>query len=286
MSHEAGVRGTVSAGSTVVAAARHGPAPPTEAADALWPPDGSTAEWLDAAADSAAEHIALDEVLLDAAHEGETPRPVVRCWELSRPAVVVGSSSRVTDEVDHDACTRAGVEIVRRPSGGLTVVLGPGCLAWTVVIPCPGGPPPVERIHRGILQPLAAALGIRLGDGRRVERLGTCDLALLDGSGPRKVGGNALRIRSRAILYHGTLLHGLDLDLVARLLKHPPREPDYRARRDHRSFLTQLPLDRAALERAVREAFPCATTRHDWPADRVSRLVATRYGATEWTHRH
>lgn len=286
MSHEVGVRGGASAGSTAAAAVGHGTAPPTDAADALWPPGGPTAEWLDAAADSAAEHIAIDEVLLDAAHDGDLPRAVVRCWELSRPAVVVGSSSRVADEIDRDACARAGVEIVRRPSGGLTVVLGPGCLAWTVVIPCPGGPPPVERIHRGMLAPLAAALGSRLGDGRRVERLGTCDLALLDGSGPRKVGGNALRIRSRAILYHGTLLHGLDLDLVARLLKHPPREPDYRAHRDHRSFLTHLPLDRTALERAVREAFPCATTRHHWPAERVPQLVATRYGATEWTHRH
>ena len=41
----------------------------------------------------------------------------------------------IDEEVDRDACRREGVRILRRPSGGLTVVLGPGCLMWSVIAP-------------------------------------------------------------------------------------------------------------------------------------------------------
>ena len=42
------------------------------------------------------------------------------------------------------------------------------------------------------------------------------------------------------LLLHGTLLHSLDLEMVEACLLHPPREPDYRARRSHRDFITTL----------------------------------------------
>jgi lipoate-protein ligase A len=243
------------------------------------------ADWLMAGPPTVAEQLALDEALLEEAHEGLFARPVVRCWMAAKPTVVVGSSSHVDQEVDREACAVAGVDILRRPSGGLTVLLGPGCLMWSVIIPCPAGPPPVEQIHRGLLDPLALAINLRLPAGQRVERLGTCDLTLVTGTNQRKIGGNALRIRRCGLLYHGTLLHGLDLALVGHVLRHPPREPDYRGRRPHAAFLTQLPLGRAVLEEAVRDAFGATGHRDQWPIERVGRLVGERYSSTSWTER-
>jgi lipoate-protein ligase A len=106
-----------------------------------------------------------------------------------------------------------------------------------------------------------------------------------DAGGERKVSGNALRVRRGAVLYHGTLLDEFDLDLVSRLLRHPPREPDYRAGRDHASFLANLALGRTALDEAVRQAFMVRESLAAWPADRMAALVRDRYETVAWTER-
>jgi len=240
------------------------------------------AAWLGTAPVTVAENLALDEILLDAAQAGRLAEPVVRTWVAAEPAVVLGSSSRVADEIDVAGCEAAGATILRRPSGGLTVLLGPGCLVWSVITPHPAAVPPLDVLHAATLEPLAAALREA---GRPVERRGTSDLAVVNEGRARKVSGNALRVRRSAVLYHGTLLDSFDLDLVTRVLRHPPREPDYRAGRRHGDFLANLGLGRQALDEAVRRAFRAERAAGDWPRDRVAALAADRYANPDWTHR-
>lgn len=240
------------------------------------------ARWLDVEMPSVAENLALDEALLAEAHDGLLAGLVVRTWMAREPAVVLGSSSHVSQEVDLAACDAEGVAVVRRPSGGLTVVVGPGCLMWTVVATWPGPAPAIDSVHAAVLDPLVAALRAA---GRPVVRRGSSDLAIDTSGELRKVSGNALRVRRQAVLYHGTLLDSFDLGLVSRVLRHPPREPEYRSGRDHGSFLANLGLGRGPLEAAVREAFAAVEQRHDWPQDRVAELVRDRYHDIAWTHR-
>jgi lipoate-protein ligase A len=242
----------------------------------------------DFAAEDVTEALALDEALLEEAHDGVRIEPVVRTWMAQRPFVVVGSSSRVEEEVAVAACRSDGVPILRRPSGGATVILGPGCLMWSVVTPHPAGVPAVERIHAAMLDPLVWEFHLL---GMAVSRQGTSDLVLA-AEGPsggqhgfRKVSGNALRVRRHGVLYHGTLLDDFDIPLAERLLRHPPREPAYRARRPHGAFLANLGLGRARLEELVRRAFGTSAHRRDVPWERVERLVRERYGDATWTHR-
>ena len=242
----------------------------------------AAATWLDVDLGDAAANLALDEAILEAANEGGLAGPVVRTWMAAEPTVVLGSSSRIAEEVDLEACAAAGARLVRRPSGGLTVLLGPGCLMWSVVAPHPGGAPAIEAVHAAMLEPLATALRAA---GRHVERRGTSDLALVDGRSERKVSGNALRVRRAAVLYHGTLLDAFDLDAVSRLLRHPPREPGYRAGRPHATFLANLGLGRASLAGIVRAAFAADAAAAEWPRERAAALVAERYAQSDWTHR-
>lgn len=229
------------------------------------------------------EQLALDEALLEEAHAGRLTAPVVRTWMAAEPTVVVGSSSRIDEEVYREAARRAAARIVRRPSGGLTVVLGPGCVMWSVVAPLPAEwSPPIARLHAALLDPLAGAL---VAAGRPVVRRGSSDLALRDDGGERKVSGNALRVRRGAVLYHGTLLDDFDLGLVSLLLRHPPREPEYREGRDHAAFLANLSLGRATIDAAVRRAFAADEPQADWPAGRVAALARERYESVAWTER-
>jgi lipoate-protein ligase A len=56
-------------------------------------------------------------------------------YEIDRSALVLGSAQR-DDVVDHEACEAAGVDVVRRRSGGGVVLLVPGETLWLdVVVP-------------------------------------------------------------------------------------------------------------------------------------------------------
>jgi lipoate---protein ligase len=241
------------------------------------------AVWLNVDLPSPAGQLALDEALLEEAHEETVSEVVVRVWMAAEPVVVLGSSSCVDEEVDRAVCAERGVGILRRPSGGATVVLGPGCLMWSVITPHPEATPPIEQIHAAMLDPLAEALSKQTD--LPVVRRGLSDLAIQSDDGERKVSGNALRVKRHGVLYHGTLLDSLNLDLVSGVLRHPPREPDYRGRRPHGAFLANLGLGRERLAAAVREAFGAAESRLAWPEAAVARLVRERYADPAWIYR-
>ena len=70
-------------------------------------------------------------------HALALPDPVeLQVWvfDVERPALVVGSAQRVEEVVDVEACAAAGVEVVRRRSGGGAVLLEPGAITWFDVI--------------------------------------------------------------------------------------------------------------------------------------------------------
>lgn len=241
------------------------------------------AVWLNVTMPCVEAHLALDEALLAEAHEGRCTTRVVRTWMADEHVVVLGSSCCIEEEVDLDACAARGIRVLRRPSGGGTVLLGPGCLMWSVIEHHPVAAPAIERIHEAMLSPLAGVLAEVLS--RPVARRGLSDLTILREDVPHKFSGTALRVRRHGVLYHGTLLDAFDIDLAARVLRHPPREPDYRARRPHADFLANLGIGRRRLEEAVRAAFGAAASRTDWPQAAVAALQRNRYSDDAWTHR-
>src|SRR5829696_720748 len=106
-----------------------------------------------------AANVALDEALLEAAVDGELPGEVLRLWEPRQFSVVLGRSSAL-GEVHQAACLADEVAVLRRPSGGATVVTGPGCLMYAVVLDLERRPElrGVDRAHQSVLSRMAAAL--------------------------------------------------------------------------------------------------------------------------------
>ena len=227
---------------------------------------------------TAAENLALDEALLDEAEAGIREREVLRLWELPRPAVVLGRSSRLAEEVDAKSCASQGIEIVRRSSGGAAILSGPGCLMYSLLLSCRDRPAlrHVDQAHAFVLGRLADALSRRFVDA---SPSGTSDLAI----GGRKFSGNSLRLKRDWCLYHGTLLYAFDLCRIGSVLKTPPRQPAYRQGRSHDEFLINLPLEPRVVTEAAREAFGAFQAVSGWPWEAVARLVRERYGREEWT---
>jgi lipoate-protein ligase A len=137
----------------------------------------------------------------------------------------------------------------------------------------------IEAAHCFVLSQMRAALR-KLGHA--VEIAGISDLALLG----RKVSGNSLRCKRDALLYHGTLLYQCPIDLLARCLRSPPRQPDYRQHRSHDEFLANLGGDREGIERAIVEVWRPEVQLDEWPQAAVAQLVRERYSQHEWNFRH
>ena len=134
-------------------------------------------QFLDLTLPTMAENLALDEALLDEAEASHQPRETLRLWEANTRAVVLGRSSRRAQEVNEAACLRNEVEVLRRSSGGLSIVTGPGCLMYAVVLNCLLRPElkSVPLAHQFVLGRLAAALNATTGHRRRHERFGAGD---------------------------------------------------------------------------------------------------------------
>jgi lipoate-protein ligase A len=175
----------------------------------------------------------------------------LRFWWGGPPAVVMGSSERPEQVVDAEACARLGVDVLKRSTGGGSVLQTGGVLNYSLITPAPVSLDPKPGFRQGIdlICAILAAFGVV---GRPA---GTSDVAV----GDRKISGNAQARRWKAVLVHGTLLVDFDHDLADAVLKHPPREPAYRRERNHRDFLVTLRslgvnADRSAIERAALNA--------------------------------
>jgi lipoate-protein ligase A len=222
------------------------------------------------------ENLALDEALLIECEE--TSVEALRFWESPVHFVVLGVAGKVAADVREEECARAGVPILRRASGGGTVLQGPGCLNFSLALSLEARPDlhDLGRSYCVILERTARSLGI---DGLAHE--GTSDIARAG----MKVSGNAQKRGRRALLHHGTVLHGFDLGLAERCLAEPEKQPAYRARRPHREFLENIPLSREEIAARIARAWEA---RPESPPRRIpslDRLIAERYGNPEWTRR-
>ena len=181
-------------------------------------------------APNVAENLALDESMARTAFS--TGRRLVRFWWGGPPAVVMGSSERVEQSVNSDACAELGVVVLKRCTGGGTVLQTSGVLNYSLITPAPDRLDLMAGFRQGT--DLICALLDAFGIAGVVE--GTSDVAVAG----RKISGNAQARRWRSLLVHGTLLVDFDFDLAEKVLLHPLREPEYRRARRHRDFLVTL----------------------------------------------
>lgn len=235
---------------------------------------------LDLTLESAEANLALDEVLLERC-EQDPSAECLRFWQPTEYFIVLGYSNKVSSHVALEACRRARVPVLRRPSGGGTVLQGPGCLNYSLVLRTDVRPQlgSIVSANGSILQRQRRALEDATGLDVRIE--GVTDLAV-DG---RKVCGNAQRRRLRSLLFHGSILAGLDPGKVQAFLAEPPLQPEYRRERRHVDFLRNLETPAEVLKRRIALAWEAREPGPTPDAEAVRRLVESRYSREDWNFR-
>lgn len=228
-------------------------------------------DYLDWTLPTPEENLVCEEVLLDACER--TGREVLRFWELPQPCVVAGYGNRGFEDVDLEACRQMDIPVLARHSGGGTVLLGHGSLNYALVLTRTEQGPleDIRSTNTFIMERLRRVMSRILGGAVTVE--GHSDLALSD----RKFSGNAQYRRRGAVLFHGTLMLDADIGLIDRVLRMPPRAPDYRRERGHREFLTNIGCQSREVKDALREEFQAGFTSSGPDAEEIRRLAAERF---------
>lgn len=233
--------------------------------------------YLDISYPSPQENLACDEFLLDAAEAGRGPE-ILRFWDPSCLFAVLGYSNEAGRELHLETCRSDGVPVLRRSSGGGTVLQGPGCLNYSLILNSEKRPgmKNITLSNRTVLEKHRQALSPLVEEEIRIQ--GLSDLTL----GSRKISGNAQRRRKTFLLFHGTLLLDFNIPLIARYLAMPSREPDYRQHRDHENFLTNLPLNRDTVTKALKKIWMAAEAFPPPRPEELRDLIRDRYSSDAW----
>lgn len=166
--------------------------------------------------------MAIDEALLARAIEGGRREAIVRIYRWDSPALSVGAHMHVPEAV-RMRCRRAGIEVVRRITGG-GAVLHSGDLTYSVV--APHGGRGVMQTYRWVAGGLIRALDV-LGLSARVARRSGPAGALACFAAPtgadievggRKICGSAQVRRDAWFLQHGSIPIGDVRSQTAQLL--------------------------------------------------------------------
>lgn len=145
----------------------------------------------------------------------------------SSPAIVMGISGDPKLLINQNVQEVNSLPVIRRFSGGGTVVVDENTLFVTFIcnqreIQIPSYPEPVLRWTESFYKPL-------FGEKFRIQEN---DYAL----GHKKIGGNAQYFRKGRWLHHSSLLWDYDKKKMESLLM-PPKMPKYRESRSHGDFL-------------------------------------------------
>jgi lipoate-protein ligase A len=234
-------------------------------------------KYLDLTFADPASNLACDEALLELC-EGNDEDGFLRFWEPRQYFVVVGYANKVAWEVNVSACQARGIPILRRFSGGGTVLQGPGCLNYALAL---------KHGRLDIPADLIASYGFVLERHRKyleahcskaIQIEGVSDLAI----NGWKFSGNAQHRRRSCVLFHGTFLLGFDLSLMAKYLRMPSRQPAYRQGRSHEAFVCNLSVAPETVRKVLKRAWEAEATTDAVPLDRIKGLLRERYARREW----
>lgn len=173
----------------------------------------------------------FDNLLIEKARSEKKTQ--VSIYKIPETIVVLGKSSKIDIELNYPAVLEKQIDIYRRAGGGCSVVIDPGNLIISVVIPVPGittAKKYFRLMNDWIIE------GLEKAGVRGVEKAGSSDLAIEN----YKISGSCIYGTKDYIYFSSSLLVSAEIDEIGELLKYPPREPQYRAGRSHKDFVTNI----------------------------------------------
>jgi lipoate-protein ligase A len=199
-------------------------------------------------------NMGLDEAVLESVSSGLQP-PTLRLYGWKPKAISLGYFQGAKEELDIEACSDHGVDIVRRITGG-GAVFHDSELTYSIVIPeshslaYPSILDSYSLLCMGIIEGLAS-IGVR-------SSFAPINDIVHEG---KKISGNAQTRKKHCILQHGTILIDVDVEQMFSLLKVPKEKAAGKLIADVKARVTSLAAilgtkpDFGALSKAIAEGF-------------------------------
>lgn len=254
-------------------------------------------------------NMAVDEAILEAVYEGDSP-PTLRlyAWE---PACLSLGHAQPYSEVDAEALTENGWDVVRRPTGG-RAILHVDELTYAVI--APEDEPRVKggvlesylRLSEALLESLKIlGLSPQAQEKRQSEKKGEPNPVCFEVPSNyeitvngKKLIGSAQARRKTGILQHGALpLYG-DLTRIITALQFPNSESKSTAKSRLLAHATTVekelgfPISWGQANQAFKRAFQGTLNLVLEPSEltaieeeRAEELLKTKYGHPSWTER-
>lgn len=233
-------------------------------------------KYLDLSLKTPEENIAYDEALLHFC-EKESSLEVLRVWEADSFFSVLGQGNSAHKELLLEKCKANDIKVLRRVSGGGTILQFPGCLNYALVLRIDHWPEQsIPQLNFYPLQVIQTALTATLGLSVQIQ--GHTDLTL----NGKKFSGNAQRKGKSHYLFHGTLMPHIPEKEIALFLAHPSKEPDYRQLREHSDFLCPLPLSVKEIKMILKDAWKAEACESMISDETLRDLVKNKYSRDEW----
>lgn len=258
---------------------------------------------LNMGANPAAMNMAIDEAILLA--QKAQPNPTLRFYEWSSPAFSFGYFQDIASEVDVEACRIDGIELVKRMTGGGTVVHG-WELTYTLVLPRTAAEMGISEAYRCIGRSVVKAFQ-KLGVPAQCYAAGSDSCSAVRNrtyqaeanicltnpaehdvmSDDKKLAGVSVRRNRDGIMFQGYISLGMPPPSI---LHRVSKDPE--VRQSVREQSTAINVDgrfitRDALIQAVRETFEIGIAFNAGellPMERTQAetLVETKYATAAW----
>lgn len=157
----------------------------------------------------------------------------VHVWQPDRTYLVLGQSNRTDTSLFTEKVMADNIPVYKRPSGGETVILSPNMLVIAVSFKELRLQNPAvyfKKINDTIISVLAE------NGFAGLSQKGISDIS----RGPKKVLGSSIYRKPGRVFYHAVLNVAEDPGVIAKYIRHPQKEPDYRQGRAHEDFVTSL----------------------------------------------
>jgi len=169
---------------------------------------------LDTGSRSAAENMALDDVILTCKAKKLIPN-TLRFLQFTPPAVLIGYHQSVQHEVRMDYVKNNGIDVNRRLTGGGAIYFDSSSLGWEIIAESTAFPHHrkeelFEAMCKGAIEALEM-LGIQASFRPKND---------IEVEG-RKISGTGGTERNQAFLFQGTLLVDFDVETMIRALRIP-----------------------------------------------------------------
>ncbi len=153
---------------------------------------------------------------------------------------VLGRSNTSGSSLQLDSIKADGVKIIQRHSGGESVFISPKMCVISIKMPLKMDIK-AQNYFAIANQPIQKCL-LEMGV-HSIHQKGISDLSI----NQKKILGSSIYRTSSAMFYHAILNLEEEVEKIAKYLKHPKREPDYRNGRSHNEFITSLLLEGYAI---------------------------------------